>query len=139
MRKNTPIQTVMTTEVATVHLAQPLSAVAELLRDRGFRHVPVVDGQRPVGMISATDVFKLVYDHDGTDERMAAAMIDHEHSIATTMEIELQTLRESSTVYDATVLLASGEFSSVLVVDDAGKLAGLVTTVDLIRFLRDQF
>lgn len=129
----------MTTEVATVHLAQPLSAAAEMLRDRGFRHVPVVDGKRPVGMISATDVFKLVYDHDGTDERMAAAMLDHEHSIATTMSIELQTLPDTSTVYDAAVMLASGEFSSILIVDEAGELAGLVTTVDLIRFLRDQF
>jgi len=139
MKRNTPITTVMTRAVTTVHTGEPLSAAANLLRDNGFRHIPVVDGARPVGMISATDVFKLIYDHDGTDERMAAALLDHQHTIADRMSANLQTLPLSATVYDATKMLASGEFSSILIVDESGDLAGLVTTVDLIAYLRDQF
>jgi CBS domain-containing protein len=139
MNRNEPIATVMTEQVTTVHVAQPLSTVAEILRENHFRHIPVVDGSRPVGIISATDVFKLVYDYDGTDERMAAAMLDHQHTITETMNTELQTLSHSATVYDAADLLASGEFGSILVVDGDDALAGVVTTVDLIRYLRDQF
>ncbi|MGI9540094.1 MAG: CBS domain-containing protein [Miltoncostaeaceae bacterium] len=139
MKRNTPIATVMTSEVETVHTGQPMSAVAEILRENGFRHLPVVDGRRPVGMISATDVFKLVYDHDGTDSRMASAILDHEHTIEGTMTTALASLTDSATVYDAADMLSSGEFGSIVVVDGNGDLAGLVTTIDLIRFLRDQF
>jgi len=139
MKRNTPIATVMTDDVMTVHTGEPLSTVANILQQNGFRHIPVVNGRRPVGMISATDVFKLIYDHDDTDQRMAAAMLDHQHTIADTMNSELHTLPDSATVYDATLMLASGDFSSILVVDESGGLAGLVTTVDLIRYLRDQF
>lgn len=138
MKRSTPITTVMTTDVTTVHTGQPLSAVATILRTNDFRHIPVVDGGRPVGVISATDMFKLLYDYDGTDPRMASAILDHEHTIEGTMTTSLATLPESATVHDAAEMLSSGEFSSVLIIDDKGDLAGLATTIDLIRFLRDQ-
>lgn len=139
MKRSTPIASVTTTDVTTVHRKQPLSAVAEILRESDFRHIPVVDGRHPVGMISATDVFKLLYDHDGTDARMAAAILDHEHSVESVMNQSLATLPETATVFDAAEMLSTGTFSSILVLDAKGDLTGLVTTIDLIRFLRDQF
>jgi CBS domain-containing protein len=138
MKRNEPIETVTTADVTTVHVGVPLSAVAGILRENDFRHIPVVEGTRPVGLISATDIFKLVYDHDGTDQRMAAAILDHEHTVAGTMSTDLSTLPSTATVYDAAVMLSSGGFGSILVVDEEGQLVGVVTTVDLIRYLRDQ-
>ncbi len=137
MKRSDPITTITTTDVMKVHVGQKLSAVAELLRENAFRHVPVMDGERPVGMISATDIFKIVYDPDGTDERMTAAILDHEHSISSVMSSDLKVLPRSATVHDAATMLSSGEFGAIVVVDDDGKLAGVVTTVDLIRYLRD--
>ena len=139
MKRNESITRVMTSDVVSVQKGQPLSSVAEVLREHDFRHVPVLDGTTPVGMISATDVFKLLYDHDGTDSRMAAAILDHEHTIEGTMSSELSTLPDSATVFDAVERLSDPSHSSVLVVDQAGAMAGLVTTIDLIRYLRDQY
>ena len=58
------IAEVMTTEVITVDRSQALSEVYDLFESRSIHHLPVMDGQRPVGMVSATDVLRLVYDID---------------------------------------------------------------------------
>lgn len=51
----------------------------------------------------------------------------------------IPTSNPAQTVRDATEILAQGRFGSLRVVDDAGDLAGLVTTVDLLRYHLDQY
>ncbi len=56
----TPVGDVATRDVISVDVAAPLRACAETLRDRGIRHLPVVDGGRPIGILSARDFFNAV-------------------------------------------------------------------------------
>jgi CBS domain-containing protein len=57
-----------TTRVAAVMTANPVtigpndgaSDALELMRTHGFRHLPVVDGGRPVGMVSVRDLYDAV-------------------------------------------------------------------------------
>ena len=62
MRKNVSIQQLMTpvAELETVHLEQPLSKVRQLLADTTVHHVPVVSGDKIIGLISATDMLKIL-------------------------------------------------------------------------------
>jgi CBS domain-containing protein len=132
-----PITTVMTTNLVSVDCGQPMSEVYFVLKDAPFQHVPVLDGDMPVGIISSTDVLKLVYDIDGTSEQMLTTMLDHQFNLDDAMSTNLVTLPESATVHDAAEVLAEGKLHSVLVVDVAGGLVGIVTTTDLVRYLRD--
>ena len=136
MRKQ-PISTVMTTDVVSIDLDQPLSEVYHALQGAPYHHIPVLDGDRPVGMISSTDVLRLVYDVEGSSDKMLTSMLDHQFTIEDAMTPELVTLPESATVHDAAELLADGKRHSVLVVGDDGSLVGIVTTTDLVRYLRD--
>ena len=132
-----PITTVMTTDLVSVDCDKPMSEVYFVLKDAPFQHVPVLDGDRPVGIISSTDVLKLVYDIDGTSEQMLTTMLDHQFNLDDAMSTELVTLPKSATVHDAAEVLAEGKLHSVLVVDVDGGLVGIVTTTDLVRYLRD--
>ena len=136
MRKQ-PISTVMTTDIVSIDVGQPLSDAYHALQGAPYHHIPVLDGDRPVGMISSTDVLKLVYDVEGASDKMLTSMLDHQFTIEDAMTPELVTLPESATVHDAAELLADGKRHSVLVVDAEGSLAGIVTTTDLVRYLRD--
>jgi CBS domain-containing protein len=49
---------IMTTKLMTVNPADPLEACMGLMASRNFRHLPVLDGDRVVGMISIGDVVK---------------------------------------------------------------------------------
>ena len=54
-----PISTVMTANPATLAADSPLSAAAELMARKGFRHLLVMDGSQFVGVISERDLFGL--------------------------------------------------------------------------------
>lgn len=52
------IKDIMTTKLMTVKPTDPLEACMGLMASRNFRHLPVLDGGRVVGMISIGDVVK---------------------------------------------------------------------------------
>lgn len=132
-----PISAVMTTDVVSIDLDQPLSEAYHALRGAPYHHIPVLDGDRPVGMLSSTDVLKLVYDVEGASDKMLTSMLDHQFTIEDAMTPDLVTLTETATVHDAAELLADSRIHSVLVVGVDGSMVGIVTTTDLVRFLRD--
>lgn len=138
MKRNVPLKSIMTRDVATVNVSQKLSDVRKLIADRKIHHVPVVSGTMLVGLISATDLVRLSFSAYGADQRAVDAMLDHEFSIDGVMIRDLVTLREQSTIREAAKSLSTGAFHSVPVVDDDGNLLGLVTSTDLIRYLAEQ-
>ena len=134
--RSEPISTVMTTDLVSIDLDQPLSEAYHALRGAPFEHIPVLDVDRPVGMLSSTDILRLVYDVEGASDKMLTSMLDHQFNIEDAMSSELVTLTTDATVHDAAEVLAEGKTHSILVLAD-GKLTGIVTTTDLVRYLRD--
>ena len=132
-----PVSTVMTTAIVSIDRDQPLSEAYHALQGASYHHIPVLDGDRPVGMLSSTDILRLVYDAEGVSDKMLTSMLDHQFTIDDAMSEDLVTLTESATVHDAAELLADGKRHSILVLNPDGSLAGIVTTTDLVRYLRD--
>ena len=136
--KNRPkLLDVMTADPTTVHLGRPISDVYVMLQEMPFHHVPVVDGNVPVGMISATDILKLVYDIEGHDEQMLRKFLDYQFTLEDAMSTDLIAVGTDESVRAVVDHLATGEAHSVLVTDPRGELAGIVTSTDLIQLLRE--
>jgi CBS domain-containing protein len=53
--RQTQLAEVMTREPRTIHPDRPFPDALHIMHEGGFRHVPVVEDGRPVGMISARD------------------------------------------------------------------------------------
>jgi len=138
MKRNEPVSKIMTADVQTVHTGQKLSEVRRMLADNPYHHVPVVSGDKLVGMISATDMIQLSLAIYGVDERAVDAMLDSQHTIESVMTTELTTIKIKDTVRSAAEILGKGQFHSLPVVD-GDKLAGLVTSTDVIRYLLEQY
>ena len=135
MKHKPQLSDVMTSDPDTVHLGQPLSEAYVLLQSRDFHHVPVIDGSMPVGIISASDILRLVYDVDGTDDRMLRTFLDHQFTLEDAMSTDLRTVRHDEPLRKAVGHLAGGDVHSVLVLDDDGSLEGIITSTDLIQTL----
>jgi CBS domain-containing protein len=58
--KDTTVAEIMTTNVITVTPSTRTSACMSLMRDRRIRHLPVVDGDTVLGMISIRDLMDLI-------------------------------------------------------------------------------
>jgi CBS domain-containing protein len=131
------ITAIMTADPTTIERSNPISEAYDILKRAPFHHLIVVEGDEPVGMLASTDILRLVYDVEGSDEKRLRHYIDHQFMIDDAMTEDLRTLPASSTVRDAADALADGNAHSVIVMD-GDTLAGIVTTTDLVRFLRDE-
>jgi len=61
--KRTPVRQVMTRDPVTVTRSEPLESCMTMMSSRGFRHLPVLDAGKVVGVISIGDVVKDIIRH----------------------------------------------------------------------------
>jgi CBS domain-containing protein len=56
--RDTLVKEIMSSTVYTIHPEQTVEEAMEIMTNRHIRHVPVVDGEKVLGMISIGDVVK---------------------------------------------------------------------------------
>jgi CBS domain-containing protein len=111
---------VMTHSVVTAEVSDDLRAVGALMRDRGVGSVVVVDGDRPVGVITDRDLALLVAaDGVGLDEPVRAYM--SRPIVLGEVEMELE---------EAAALMVENKIRR-LPLRDGDSLSGIVTIDDL--------
>lgn len=65
--KDTRVQDIMTAQVLTVSPKTGTRACMALMREKSIRHLPVVDGDKVLGMISIRDLMNdIIADHEQT-------------------------------------------------------------------------
>ena len=69
-----PVRDVMATDVPTCSTDDAVGQVEQLMTDRRTRHIPVVDGDTLVGVISIGDVVKARLDDDELENRILRDM-----------------------------------------------------------------
>ena len=139
MRKNDPIKHIMSETVHSVQKGQPISEVFKILHDHSIHHVPVLDGERLVGLVSSTDLMRLSMGVQGYASDQMWSFIDSQHELIDVMTADPKTLNESDVVRDAAQALSNGAYHSLPITDRESKLVGMVTSTDLIRYLCEQY
>ena len=135
MIKNERITKILTTDVITVNAKQKISSVTKIFRENMIHHVPVMEGKKPIGIISTKDIFKIIYDIGMDDEKMLDSVLDYHYEITDVMTTNLVTLPISSTIKDVAKTLQFSTIHSILITNDKNELEGIVTSTDLIRYL----
>jgi CBS domain-containing protein len=88
---------------------------------------------RLAGVLTERDIFARLVGPD------VAAGVDLEVPVETFMTTEPHTLRLDQSVRDALELMQVGKFRNIPVVDDDGRLVGVVRQVDILKFLAESF
>jgi CBS domain-containing protein len=139
MKQNEPISRIMSTELVTVHHGDPISKVRHLMQETGVHHIPVVNGETLVGIVSWSDILNLSFGQAfGADERAVDAVLDHSVTLEQAMKQDPVTLPHDGYVRQAAEILVGGGFHSLPVVS-GDKLVGMVTSTDLIKYLLSQY
>jgi CBS domain-containing protein len=133
MRKNEPISSLMSKEVITLNLSDSLYSAEKRMKINHIRHMPVVDGDNLIGLLSLSDLQRIsfidAYSKEGTEDTPVYNML----SIKDMMIKNPLTAKPDTTILEVSKLLASKEFHSLPVVDK-DKLVGIITTTDLLNF-----
>ena len=102
----------------TARPSQSLRAALEVMREHDISGVPVVEGERPVGILTARDIrFEQNLDQP----------------VSVLMTRELVTVPPGVSVDEAKRLLHKHRIEKLLVVDGTGKLVGLITIKDILQ------
>jgi CBS-domain-containing membrane protein len=137
MKHNEPIRILMTENVQTVEVGDPMSKVRRLMMEGGFHHVPVLDGEEVVGIVSTRDLMRLSYSLVERTSDAVDAALDRQYSLEKVMETDLISLRMDEPIQAAVDLLADGCPHSVLILNKDDSLVGIVTNIDLLEYLFD--
>jgi CBS domain-containing protein len=110
-----------------------LDAVARM-DDRGIRHLPVVDGDhRVVGMLSDRDVRLAVGNARWGSPSTVASMGLGAVRVSAVMSRDPFVVREDAPFLQLVSVFTDERVGAVPVVDDADRLTGIVSYVDVLR------
>lgn len=137
------IRDVMSREVVTVEPGTPASQVARLLLHKGVKAAPVIDKNRIVGIITGGDLLQRA----SMDLRLelqtqlSAEMQDEHFQLLQTkglaardiMTSPAQTINVKTNLSQALARMTGKDIKRLPVVDDDGKLMGIVSRVDVLR------
>lgn len=133
MNPNTPVESIMTSNLVTVRPDTPLNKVAEVFSKHNFHHLPVTDGQGMLlGIISREDFAKVAYILSFNENGKGGNAICASDVMS---KYPLSLSPEDSIGLAADIFLAN-KFHALPIIE-GGVLVGLVTTHDLIAYSFD--
>lgn len=121
---NEPVSTIMTRELITLKPEDTLATANELLRSKRIHHLPVVENEKIVGLITTYDLYKYAFNHDDISTIKAKEI----------MTTKLATLEPGDKVGTAAEIFLAHLFHAIPIVEDDHKLVGIVTTHDLLKY-----
>jgi CBS domain-containing protein len=141
MKKNEPVTHIMTKNVHTAQLDDNLVDVYELVRKHHIRHIPILQKNQLVGIISKSDLNRLTFSSMFAGEEDADEAVFDMLSVNQVMSHKPRVVKSSDTIKKVAEILSTEEFHALPVVDakDESKLVGIVTTTDVIKYMLEQY
>jgi CBS domain-containing protein/anti-sigma regulatory factor (Ser/Thr protein kinase) len=119
----TKVETVMAPNVVVIGPDRSMADARELMRSKRITGAPVLAGDRIVGIVSMSDVI------DAMEQGQLIA------PVAAYMTEQVRTVSKEASLMEAVHDLGRQGYSRLPVVDEDGKLVGIVTTGTIIRAL----
>lgn len=121
----------MSTDLVTVSPFATVADARHLLETEGIRHLPVVNRDRLVGMVSDRDVG--ISDESlrtAVRRREVMALLDDQRKVDEVMTVAPRVISPDEPVSEAARMMVSRRINALPVVDADGTLRGLVTSTD---------
>ncbi|TNE59649.1 MAG: CBS domain-containing protein [Bacteroidetes bacterium] len=140
MQATTPVYTIMTKRPETVKPSDTMEEVRAIFERYGFHHIPVVENEKLVGLVSYTDYLRLVRSiYENNQENQINEKTLHATLVKDVMTKNLLCLTKDDSAETALRIFKTNQFHSLPVIDDNHHLVGIITTYDLMKVLEKIF
>jgi len=132
-RLSKPLSTIMSTRLLTCSPDEETDKVWQQMKERSFAACPVVKKGKPVGIVTQQNLLEsgaLLPEFEAKKGRFNTAT-----KISSVMKTPVVLLKPTNTVRDAAVLMLEKNIGRVPIVDDKGKLLGIVDREDIVKTL----
>ena len=120
------VEQMMTEDLITVEPSQSLADAGQTMTEADIKSVVVSDAaERPTGILTSTDFVRMAA--EGTEPS--------EQTVAEAMTEDIVTATPETPVRAAADLMIDNTISHLPVVDDDGRLVGIVTTTDVSAYV----
>lgn len=139
MKNRVPVSTIMTKNVIKLNITDDLTKAESLFKKNKIRHIPVVSGNKIIGMLSYTDLLRISFvDAVDDDADEVDTTVYNMFTVEQVMAKNLTVISPETTIKETAEILSKNEFHALPVCVDE-LLVGIVTTTDLIKYLIDQY
>ncbi|MBU5688074.1 MAG: CBS domain-containing protein [Candidatus Aenigmarchaeota archaeon] len=137
----TPVKNIMSTNLKVVEVGQNLREVLELLGDFEITGVPVKQGNKVVGVISDTDIMRVMREKNLIDTKKDFIDLEGLENIKVeqVMSSPPITINQNERITDASDLMIKHKIDRLIVVDDNNKTVGIITREDVVKGLTAEF
>jgi CBS domain-containing protein len=125
----------MTRDVIAVAPNTSLHEAHRLMTEKRIRRLPVVDHGKLVGIVTLGDVRSAEPSAASTLSVWEMNNLLAKLSVAEIMTREPTTISQEATISTVAEIMLEKKFSGLPVVDDAGKLVGIITESDIFRLV----
>lgn len=133
--KNLLVKDWMATDVVTVEPKTRMLDAHQLMRNNKIRRVPVVHRGKVVGIITRSDVREAEPSDASSLNVWEINYLLNKLTVKDIMTKDVQTIRPGDTVKTAATLMHKLKIGALPVVDEKGKLVGILTESDIFRVL----
>ncbi len=141
--ERTPVSRVMARHVVCVHADLPLCELTGIVLRHDVSSVPVVDEEsRPIGMLTKTDLIRHGFEIGADDREEVAVAIPRRAGllpatvcVAEVMTPSVTSLGERASLIEAAQLLAEQGVHCIAVTARDGRVVGIVSSLDVLRWL----
>lgn len=138
MKVLTPVSDIMTKNVVKLNSTDHLSKAEALFKAHHIRHIPVMQDQKVVGMLSYTDLLKVSLADFGDNDECVEFTVYNVFSLEQVMTKNVVTVFPYTPIKEVAEILSAHDFRALPVIYE-NELVGMVTTTDLIKYLLSQF
>jgi CBS domain-containing protein len=138
MLENVTVREWMTSPVLTISPTASISSAHQIMKENGVRRLPVVDHDRLVGIITIGDVREASPSDATTLSIWELNYLWAQLTVEKIMTRHPYTIEASRSILDAAQIMLDKKVSGLPVVDEDGKLVGMITESDVFRMLVKQ-
>lgn len=135
MFENTQVQHCMTHPAMTVAPSMSIRVAHQIMRDYHVRHLPVVEDNHLVGILSSGDIRRAMPSSATSLSVWEIHALWDRVTVAATMSRHLITVKPETPLLEAIRMMYDHRFNSLPVVDSDDQLVGILTEVDIFLLL----
>ena len=133
--ERTRVRDIMTSPAITVSPDTTVPAANALMKEQVLRHLPVVENDRLVGIVSRGDLREASISTSINADQYELHFMLNRLTVGKLMTRKVFTVTPDALVVDAAELMTENKIAGLPVVDDAGAVVGIVTESDLLKML----
>ena len=127
------VRDIMTREVVTLYPEDNLDRIDEGMRHFKFRHLPVVDAGKLVGIITQRDLLRVAASSLEHGNAQRTRSINENTFVQQAMQSEVVSAREDMPIVDAGRLMWDQKLGCLPVTKEDGTLVGIITEADFVK------